>query len=202
MKIFFTVFGIISAILFYFAEYPKFLEELSIERPEQNQVNIPVTLKEPPKEEKEAPKELEKSDLDALRPASFQIGDDVKSFGVAFGSGGGGLAIAGGGSLDSGLLSQVTEDTSVTKKAQIIQKSNPEYPSEAKSRGIKGDVYLKILVEKDGKIGGLKIEASNPPGIFDEAVLRAVRSWSFGPALEKGKPIASWIGQKIRFELE
>jgi TonB family protein len=202
VKLFFIAFGVASAVLFYFAESPRYLEELVMPDPPKKESPIAVTLKDPPKEEVEPSKEAEVSDLDALRPASFQISDEVKSFGMAYGSGGGGLAIAGGGGLDSALLSQVQDITSVTKKAQIIQRSNPDYPPEAKSRGIKGEVYLKILVEKDGKIGGLKIETSNPPGTFDEAVMKAASSWSFEPALEKGKPIASWIGQKIRFELE
>lgn len=202
MKVFFTIFGIISGVVFYFAESPRFLEELGIGDAPKKQITIPVTLKDPPPKEEEAPKEVETSDLDALRPTSFAISEEVKSFGMAYGGGGGGLAIAGGGGLDSSLLSAVQEDASITRKAQIIQRTNPDYPADAKSRGIGGDVYLKILIEKDGSIAQIKVESSNPPGIFDESVLKAAGLWRFEPALEKGRPVASWLGQRVRFELE
>lgn len=202
MKVFFTIFGVFSAVVFYFAESPRFLEDLVLIDAPKKEAPIAVTLKDPPPKDEEPPKEVESSDLDALRPTAYQFSEDVKSFGMAYGSGGGGLAIAGGGGLDSALLSAVQEDASITKKAQIMQRSNPDYPPDAKSRGINGEVYLKILVEKDGRIGQMKVESSTPPGIFDETVLKAAGLWRFEPALEKGRPVASWIGQRIRFELE
>jgi TonB family protein len=202
VKVFFTIFGILSAVVFYFAESPRFLEDLVVIDTPKKDAPIAVTLKDPLPKEEEPPKEIENSDLEALRPTAYQFSEEVKSFGMAYGSGGAGLAIAGGGGLDSALLSAVQDDASVTRKAQIIQRTNPDYPPDAKSRGINGDVYIKILVEKDGRIGQMKVESSNPPGIFDESVLKAAGLWRFEPAMEKGRPVASWIGQRIRFELE
>ncbi len=47
----------------------------------------------------------------------------------------------------------------------------------------------------------MQIAKAEPPGIFEEAALRAVRSWRFEPAFVKGKTVTSWILQKIRFEM-
>ncbi|SHI47615.1 TonB family C-terminal domain-containing protein [Malonomonas rubra DSM 5091] len=78
----------------------------------------------------------------------------------------------------------------------------PIYPDIARRRGQQGRVELKVLVEKDGSVGKLKVETSSGYKALDRAALRAVRFWTFKPALDYGLPIESWVIVPVDFVLD
>lgn len=78
----------------------------------------------------------------------------------------------------------------------------PIYPYSAKRRGIQGQVAVRFLVDARGRVSHLRITSSQPPGIFDEAVMRALGRWRFRPGIKDGRPVDTWVSTTIKFKLE
>jgi protein TonB len=77
----------------------------------------------------------------------------------------------------------------------------PDYPPKAKQRGIGGWVEFEFTIGPAGTVEDLKILRSSPRGVFDRAVLRAVRRWRYNPQMVDGKPVARpGIQVRLRFD--
>jgi TonB family protein len=57
----------------------------------------------------------------------------------------------------------------------------PIYPKKALEKQIGGEVRVRITVDADGRVKGIAILSSTPPGVFDQSVLAAVSRWRFKP---------------------
>ncbi len=78
----------------------------------------------------------------------------------------------------------------------------PPYPPAARRRRIEGYVVVEFTVTETGAVRDPKIVEARPPGVFDRAVLRAVRHWRFQPKRGKdGKPMAVRARQRLEFRL-
>ncbi|MYN02549.1 TonB family protein [Pseudoduganella sp. DS3] len=77
----------------------------------------------------------------------------------------------------------------------------PEYPMALRELGVQGTVLLRVWVEPDGRPGDIRLARSSGQRLFDDAALRAVRSWRFLPARAGEQAIASWVEFPIRFNL-
>jgi protein TonB len=131
--------------------------------------------------------------------ASVSAGLDQSSLapaGVDFGgTGEGGLRQGGAQSLamasgnDRGPVPQVRID--------------PEYPPQAKDRGVEGWCLFQFTVTREGRVKDIVILDAQPKGLWDKSIQRAVSNWRYQPALRDGKPIET-TGIKVRqtFELE
>ena len=131
--------------------------------------------------------------------ASVSAGLDQSSLapaGVDFGgTGEGGLRSGGAQSLamasgnDRGPVPQV--------------RIEPEYPPQAKDRGIEGWVLFQFTVTREGRVKDIVILDAQPKGIWDRNTLRAAANWRYQPALKDGKPVET-TGIKVKhvFELE
>lgn len=75
----------------------------------------------------------------------------------------------------------------------------PEYPEGARSAGQESVVILKVVIEKDGRVGRVQVMKGDEP--FLSAALDAVRTWHYSPALLSGQPIAVYRIVKIPFRL-
>ncbi|MDD3802376.1 MAG: energy transducer TonB [Desulfuromonas sp.] len=76
------------------------------------------------------------------------------------------------------------------------------YPLRAKRQGIEGWVRLGLWIDRDGQVERVEILSAEPPGVFDETVLRGARQWRFRPGTRQGEPVASRVEQTVRFELQ
>lgn len=180
------------------------LDPSKLDRIEETKAKpIAVQLPEPPKTEEPPPPppESTKSSLLAdLAPESFN--NSINELGgMGFGGGGNGPAIGGGGGFGGDTNTLVGQRSSIDKPPRAVAKAAPEYPSEARSRGVSGFVVLKILVGAGGNIENVKVEQSEPAGFFDQAALKSVQNWRFEPGISKGQAVAAWTMQKIKFEL-
>ena len=92
-------------------------------------------------------------------------------------------------------LSQVDEPPSP------IHQPPPAYPKDARRRRITGLVELRFMVETDGRVKRIIILSSEPRGVFDESVRRAVSGWRFSPGMVKGQAVRTWMRIPIRFQL-
>ncbi|WP_163994042.1 energy transducer TonB [Pyxidicoccus caerfyrddinensis] len=115
--------------------------------------------------------------------------------GVVGGTGvGGGLAGGGGRSAPINLPESATPPEPL--ESNLI----PEYPSDARSKGLEGMVILKGVVEVDGRVTQLKVMRGDEP--FASAALSAVKTWRFRPAVVSGQPTAVYRIFKVPFRLK
>lgn len=71
--------------------------------------------------------------------------------------------------------------------AQLLNKTTPVYPPDAKKAGTQGTVKLDALIGKTGEVERLKV-ISGPAGL-QQSSLDAVRKWTYKPFLVNGEPV-------------
>jgi len=95
----------------------------------------------------------------------------------------------------------VLTDESVDERPSV--ESGPlAYPEAARRRGIEGKVTVKALVDAEGRVKTVKLLDAQPPGFFEEAVLRSLPGWRFRPAMYRGRAISVWATIPIVFSLQ
>ncbi|MCR9160746.1 MAG: energy transducer TonB [Nannocystaceae bacterium] len=140
--------------------------------------------------------------LAAPSPAPPQIA------GLAPTAGPGTMALgAAGGSLPSmGTLPGAELPTTTTAgqetAARPKSRPRPTYPRLAQRQGVEGFVTLRLRIGADGRVDEAVVVKAEPPGVFDEAALRAARRYRFTPARRGDEAVASTLQQTIRFELQ
>jgi protein TonB len=74
---------------------------------------------------------------------------------------------------------------------QILQKTDPPYPEQARRQGWEGRVVLRLEVLPSGVAGNIGIERSSGYPLLDETAVQAVRRWRFVPARDaaSGLPV-------------
>jgi len=87
----------------------------------------------------------------------------------------------------------------VERLPEAMGKVPPEYPDEAQRLGEDGDVLIKALIDKDGKVAETYVIQSCPD--FDGAALAAIKQWQFKPALSRGQAVAVWVMVPFRFTI-
>lgn len=98
---------------------------------------------------------------------------------------------------------EVTYDLSeVDQLPRLIEYKEPSYPEEARAEEIEGDVLLKILIDRRGKVIMVKVLDNGGFYEFARVAMRAVKRWRFEPAKIMGIPVAVWCIQPVRFELD
>jgi TonB family protein len=78
----------------------------------------------------------------------------------------------------------------------------PEFPTDARQRGIVGWVDLQFVVNTDGSVGELTIVGAQPVGIFEQAALDAVRRWHYAPVLRAGQAVSQRTRMRVRFQMQ
>jgi TonB family protein len=64
---------------------------------------------------------------------------------------------------------------------QQVRNSRPRYPEAAAEREQQGWVALKYHVAADGDVFNVRVVASSPQGLFDQASAEAVARWRYQP---------------------
>ena len=78
----------------------------------------------------------------------------------------------------------------------------PEYPRDARERGISGWVDLEFTVMPDGSVADVTIVSAEPVGVFEQAAIQAVSRWRYRPVERDGNPVDARARLRIRFTLE
>ncbi|MBN1904051.1 MAG: energy transducer TonB [Deltaproteobacteria bacterium] len=89
----------------------------------------------------------------------------------------------------------------VDQPPRAVIKNQPDYPYRARRLNLDGDVDIKFLVDKDGKVSRLEIIRATPPGIFDQSVIDTVSQWRFEPGMIKGNRVNTWMVTTIEFRI-
>lgn len=125
--------------------------------------------------------------------------------GLDFGLGSAGdAALSGATAALVGDLGATVLDESQVEDRPVPSSGNepPRFPARARSLGQSGRVVVAFVVDIDGSVQDVSIVESTPSGVFDDAVLEAVRGWRFEPARHEGNPVAVRVRQPLTFELE
>ena len=80
-----------------------------------------------------------------------------------------------------------------------VQRRTPRYPENAAYSDLDGVVYLRFTVTETGETENIELVGSFPPGVFDDASIRAVRRWRYEPATRDGIPVRR-EGVETRFD--
>ena len=88
------------------------------------------------------------------------------------------------------------------RPAEPIDPLQPEYPAAALRAGEEGTVLLRVDVGVDGKPTNVQVVERSGSHELDRAAERAVRDWSFQPAMRDGKAVASTVQVPVHFRAE
>jgi len=79
---------------------------------------------------------------------------------------------------------------------------DPVYPPKARQRRIEGWVDVEFTIGPAGTVEDPKVIGANPPGIFEQATLRAVRRYRYNSKIVDGVAVARHgVQLRIRFKL-
>lgn len=65
----------------------------------------------------------------------------------------------------------------------------PEYPQRALARGIEGWAVVEFTITAIGTTKDVKTVESDPPGVFDQAAIKAVGAWKYNPKIQGGRAV-------------
>lgn len=92
----------------------------------------------------------------------------------------------------------VAVETPPQMKAEVT----PVYPETARANAIEGVVWIRALVDENGKVIEAKVAKNSGKNCgFEEAALEAAKKCEYAPAISSGKPVAVWITYKVKFSL-
>jgi len=73
--------------------------------------------------------------------------------------------------------------------AEPLARREPRYPEDALWSDLDGVVYVRFDVTAEGRTDNVEVIGAFPPGVFDQASIRAVRDWRYEPATRDGEPV-------------
>lgn len=91
-----------------------------------------------------------------------------------------------------------TNNSSGKQKIRCQSCAKPEYPVNAKERGLEGEAKVAVDVDANGNVINVRLINSSGHPELDEAAKRAARNWKFDPS-QSGKEA---IPAKINFQIE
>jgi bla regulator protein BlaR1 len=89
-------------------------------------------------------------------------------------------AAAHDGASDTAAAAAPNDELSA-EPPRVVRHALPSYPASAMRYGTRGSVTLSYSLDQRGIPADVKIEAAEPPGVFEEAALDAFRRWRFDP---------------------
>ena len=78
----------------------------------------------------------------------------------------------------------------------------PIYPVEAREKGYKGEVLLKVEVLSNGRVGQIEVKNSSGHELLDRSAFATVKQWKFVPAKKGEKIIPLWVNIPVKFQLQ
>jgi protein TonB len=83
-----------------------------------------------------------------------------------------------------------------------LVRTEPEYPMQARQRGLEGWVLVEFTVSTAGTVKDAGVVASEPGTVFDGAAVNAVRKWKYSPKLQGGRAVEQPMKVRLDFEME
>lgn len=89
----------------------------------------------------------------------------------------------------------------VFARAGYAYNPKPHYPEEARREGWEGEVFLRVLVDPEGRPESIELSRSSGFEALDQAAVQSVKSWRFQPARYGDRRVESWVKIPIVFRL-
>jgi protein TonB len=87
------------------------------------------------------------------------------------------------------------------EKAPVpIREIRPEYPDIARRANMEGTVWVKMWVDKEGKVKKAVVLKSDAE-VFNDPAIKAAMQYVFTPAMMNNGPVAVWASMPFRFKL-
>jgi protein TonB len=83
---------------------------------------------------------------------------------------------------------------------RAIYQPDPQYSKKARKAKLQGTCLLWLIVGADGKPRDIRVQRALGMGLDEEAI-KAVKTWTFEPALKDGKPVPVQINVEVNFRL-
>ncbi|HUN64803.1 MAG TPA: TonB family protein [Bacteroidota bacterium] len=122
---------------------------------------------------------------------------EVAAPAISSGEGSGGVAVQQDIKIDE---EEPPDFVPVEKQPVPVKTVQPTYPEIARRANVEGVVWVKILVDKEGKAKKAVI-AKSDADIFNDPALEAAKQWVFTPAMMNNGPVAVWAVIPFRFKL-
>jgi TonB family protein len=86
-----------------------------------------------------------------------------------------------------------------TIEGVLLHRVEPEYPQVARVAHVAGDVIVKILIDKEGRVAEATVVRGHP--LLEESALNAVRQWRYQPYVLGSGPIPVEGEVTLRFHM-
>jgi TonB family protein len=96
--------------------------------------------------------------------------------------------------------SEPVEINLVEREPVLVRRVVPRYPDLLVRADIEGRVFLKLLVDKEGKVREVRVLTSDHE-LFTLAALEAARQFLFTPGYMSTGPVAVWVTVPFSFKL-
>jgi TonB family protein len=97
------------------------------------------------------------------------------------------------------LADVVHTEATVDRKPSLRSKTPIDAPPEARRKNLAGRVVVALLVGTDGTVKAIRVTESEPPGVFEDCVVRSLREWTFEPAQYKSQAVEMWVTLPVSF---
>ena len=85
----------------------------------------------------------------------------------------------------------------------VVKEVKPDYTDEAKAAGVRGSIYMRVVVQSDGKVGEVEVTRSLDTEFgLDQQAVKAMKQWEFKPGEKNGQPVAVEIAVEMTFTLK
>ena len=78
----------------------------------------------------------------------------------------------------------------------------PDFPTNARTRGLSGWVDVQFTVRADGTTGDVAVVGAEPVGVFEQSATEAVRKWHYRPVVRDGQTVDQLVRVRVRFALQ
>ncbi len=103
----------------------------------------------------------------------------------------------GSGKLGKAAASRVGDSSLIENR--LIHKVQPQYPADARARGVQGAVVLDLQIGGDGAVKNIAVVEGDPE--LADAAVEAVRQWRYRPYTVDGKAVEMQTRVTIKFTL-
>lgn len=89
----------------------------------------------------------------------------------------------------------------LTKPPKPVYHINPIYPEHCKQEMIQGMVTLEITIDKEGKVGRIKVLNSPHPDL-SQAAINAIKQWKYEMVIREGKRVPAVFPVTVHFKIK
>jgi len=93
------------------------------------------------------------------------------------------------------------DDLEIEENVVPLYRTSPLYPPRALRARLDGTVLVEFIITPEGLVHSAGIVRADPPEVFDNAVLTAVKKWKFKPKIVGGRAVPRRARQEVRFSL-